>query len=163
MTKYVYLAGPIADCSYREALTWRETFSKGLPSDIITVSPLRGYNQYIKNKNTMMTKKGDNKYTMRSGKGLTMRDTHDCLTSDMIVFYLSNATVVSIGTCIELGLAHAVRKPSVLIMEEPTDTYRNIHEHAMVREICGYHVTSLDDAKELVIAMLSDDFKRTYK
>lgn len=163
MTKYVYLAGPIADCSYGEALTWRETFSKGLPSDIITVSPLRGYKPYIKNKDVMMTKAGDDNHVIRSGKGLTVRDTYDCLTSDMIVFYLSGATVVSIGTCIELGLAHAARKPSVLIMEEPTNKYKNIHEHVMVREICSYHVTTLDEAKELVIALLSDDFKRTHK
>ena len=39
--KYIYLAGPIAQCSYKEANDWRDYVSNKLHENIIGISPLR--------------------------------------------------------------------------------------------------------------------------
>lgn len=155
--KRVYLAGPMAGCSYEEAVAWRKRFANMLPDDVLAVSPLRGYSQYM-GKTDMIGTGGDANHAMRRAHGFVTRDRQDCATSDAIVFNLLKAKRITVGTCVEVGWVDAFRKPSILIMENPTDTFRNVHEHAFIRELCGYHVTTEEEAAQLVSIMLSDKY-----
>jgi nucleoside 2-deoxyribosyltransferase len=72
------------------------------------------------------------------------------LTCDAILFNFLGAERVSIGTCIELGWGDAFRKPMVLVMEDEA----NAHEHSMVRQVCGWRTNNLDDAVQILRAIL---------
>ena len=69
---------------------------------------------------------------------------------DMVLMNLLGATKVSIGSMIELGWADAFRKPVVLVIEEG-----NCHMHAIVQEIAGFIVPTLDQGIEVVKSILS--------
>lgn len=152
--RYVYLAGPITGLSYSEANSWREEFAKLLPEDITARSPLRG-KAFLGLQDKKKTKS-----TIVSDKGITMRDKYDCCNSDAVVFNFLGASTISIGTCIEVGWASACNKPMVLIMEKPTKEIENVHEHIIIREVCGYHVTTVEEAADLISIMLSDSYSK---
>jgi nucleoside 2-deoxyribosyltransferase len=59
---------------------------------------------------------------------------------------------VSIGTVLEIGFAHAHRKPLVLAIESG-----NVHEHSMVMEIAGFVVNNLPDAIMVVRDLVSTE------
>ena len=69
--------------------------------------------------------------------------------SNLVFVNFLGADKVSIGTAIELGWADAFRKPVVIVMEED-----NIHRHAMIDQIPGYIVTTLDDGIDIVRRVL---------
>lgn len=83
-------------------------------------------------------------------KAITTRDRFDCQGSDLILVNLLGAARVSIGSMIELGWADAARVPIILAIEEEG----NMHDHAMVREVAGWRVPSLDLALDVAIAVL---------
>ena len=160
MTKTVYMAGPISNLSYDGAVDWRKEFAAMMPDDVIALSPMRG-KDYLKG-DPKLHMDGYEKKPLSTAKAITARDRHDCFTADAIVFNFLGATERSVGTCIELGWADAQRKLAILVMENSA-THRNVHEHAMVREICGYHVTSLEMAARLTEALLSMDYARQHQ
>jgi nucleoside 2-deoxyribosyltransferase len=147
-SRLVYLAGPIAGLSYDGATDWREyAIQKLYP--IIGLSPMRA-KECLKHV-TEFGQHGFPEHALSTQKAITARDRFDCQRSDLVIFNLLGATRVTIGTMIEMGWADAARVPSIVIMEKDGS---NLHEHAIVNEICGFRASSLDEAIDLAKAIL---------
>ncbi len=144
----VYLAGPIKGLSYAGATDWR-THAAGLLhiGGIVALSPMR-HKAYLRPEQDIA-----DAYPLSplsSQRGITTRDRFDVLRCDVVLANLLGAEAVSIGTMIELGWADAARKPVVLVMEPEG----NPHDHAMVRELAGFRVPTLNDGLEIVTALV---------
>jgi nucleoside 2-deoxyribosyltransferase len=144
----VYLAGPIAGCTYEGATDWRKRASELLAPEISGFSPMRG-KEYLKNAGTIGDK-GYDQFPMSTSKAVLCRDHHDCTTSDVVIVYLKGAKKVSIGTVMEVAWAHHARVPIVLVMEKEG----NVHEHLLLSEACNFRVETLEEACKVVKAIL---------
>ena len=144
----VYLAGPIAGLTYGEGQDWREAICKLFPDEIKGMSPLRAKSQRLARAGIINDSYEDCPLTSQAG--ITMRDRNDCMRADAVVFNMLGAKTVSIGTCIEFGWADAFRRPTVLIME-PTG---NLHDHPMVKQVSGFRCYSIEEAAQVVEAVL---------
>ena len=143
---YVYLAGPISGCSYGGATDWREAVKRELANrGIMGVSPMRGKHYLLQE-----TSIGDSyaNEVLSCQKGITARDRWDCQRCDLVLANFIGAQRVSIGTVMELGWADAARRPIIVAMEEG-----NVHDHAMVREVAGFIVPTLEQAVQVVKAI----------
>ena len=142
----IYLVGPITGLSYGEAIDWREYAIKELADNNLKgVNPMR-CKEYL-----MQEKIIADAYTekvMSCAKGITVRDRWDCHRCDAILANFLGATKVSIGSILELAWADAAGKPIILVMEPD-----NVHQHAMVNEIAGFVVHTLDEGLEVVKAL----------
>jgi hypothetical protein len=143
----LYCAGPITGISYGESVDWREYVSKKLPKYIKAISPMRG-KKYLAGEKKV--KDSYEEHPLSSQKGITCRDRMDVMRCDMILVNFLGANKVSIGSVMEITWADAYRKPIVIVMEKD-----NIHSHAMIREVSGFIVSTLDEAIKIVIAVLS--------
>ena len=149
----VYLAGPITGLTYDDGQDWRE-YAKGLLApDIDAYSPLRAKAHLSALGVLDNAGKSDSKYlglnALSEPQGITARDRFDCTGRSMVLVNFLGATQVSVGTCIELGWADGARRPVVIAMEED-----NIHRHAMVNQIAGFIVPTLEDAVTVCKAVL---------
>jgi nucleoside 2-deoxyribosyltransferase len=149
----VYLAGPISSLTYDEATDWREHAKAELAQfGIKAFSPLRSqahlrsigiFSDHAKEEERL-------KCPMSMPRGLTVRDRFDALRCDVLLVNLLGAKKVSIGTVLELAWADSKETPIVVAMEDSG----NPHEHAMVNEIVGFRVTTLDHAIDVTRAIL---------
>ena len=132
-----YLAGPITGYSYGDVTDWRAHVAEQLDSSIEVLSPLR-HKEYLLHETSI-----DDTYDslMSTQRAITVRDKFDTTRADIVIANLLGATRVSIGTMIEYGWADANDIPIITVMEKG-----NLHDHAMVREISGWIVESLDEA-----------------
>lgn len=150
----VYLAGPITGLTYDGGQDWREHAKDVLGwSGIDAFSPLRA-KQYLREIGVLDSAgTADSKYlglnAMSEPKGITTRDRFDCTGRDLVLVNFLGAERISVGTCIELGWADGARVPIVCAMEED-----NIHRHAMVNEVAGFIVPTLEEALDVCIAVL---------
>jgi hypothetical protein len=144
----LYLAGSIIGNSYEEAIVWRKYVAERLPSNIICLSPLRN-KHFLSGAGTINRFGSWQKHPLTSDAGITCRDRFDVRRSDVILFNFLGAEVGSIGSSIEFGWADAWRKPIVVVMEN-----NNIHSHPIIRELAGFIVPELDQAIEIVKAVL---------
>lgn len=145
----VYLAGPISGLAFDEANDWRsETEAKFAAVGIDSASPLR-FKDFLKDE---LKVKDNYTHPLATSKGIYTRDKFDVSRSDVILVNFIGAEKVSIGTVIELGWADMLNKPVVIA------TDNGIHDHAMISEIAGYIVGSLDEAIQTVIAILDPSF-----
>ena len=143
----VYLAGPIRGLTYNDSLDWRSKVSGELYSaGIVPFSPMR-HKEFLKDKKSLPY--SDESNVLSSTKGIMTRDRLDVMRCDLVFANFLGADKVSIGTIIELGWADAFRKPVVIVMEED-----NIHRHAMIDQIPGFIVTTLDDGIDIVKRVL---------
>ena len=147
---YVYLAGPIAGNGYKTVTNWRIDAAIRL-SPIKTLDPMRA-KSFLKGEtedvhNYQRTTVVEN--ALGSSKGITARDRMDVMSCDVVLMNLLGAQTVSIGTMIEVGWADAFRKPIILIIDE-----NNPHLHPMVMEMAGFIVTNMDEAIEVIKALL---------
>lgn len=147
MEFFVYIAGPISGESYEGATEWREYVSQQLAEFGITaLSPMR-CKPYLKNE----TKIGDeyNEYTMSSARGVTTRDVNDVRRSDALFVNFIGAKAPSLGTALEIGIAHALNIPIVIAMEED-----NPNNHAMIRHMAGFIFPTIHQAIEATKMLL---------
>jgi nucleoside 2-deoxyribosyltransferase len=148
MAKLVYLAGGISGLSWEEATAWRVEACHSLSEfGILGLSPLRA-KSYLLSKTSIADHY--NEHVLSTQKGITTRDRWDCQRSSVVLFNLVGAKTVSIGTCIEYGWADAARVPIITCMEPG-----GLHDHAMVREVSGFIVPTLEEGIETVKALLS--------
>lgn len=150
--KTVYLAGPITGLDYAGATDWRNEAKLQLAEAGITgLSPMRG-KEYLSGVKEF-TMDGD-KYSpfsvMSSNRGIMTRDRWDATRCDVLLVNILAAKRVSIGTCMEIAWADAVRTPIVCIMEPEG----NPHEHGMILEAIGFRVPNLNEALHIIKAML---------
>lgn len=170
MDKTVYTAGPISGCSYGEATGWREEIAAQLRrSSIKCLSPLRA-KVYIRE---AVAEVGGGAYleldqassaiddndmdaspmrVMSNSRGITTRDRMDCTNCSVLLVNFLGATRPSLGTAMEIAWADLKRIPIVMIIEDEG----NIHDHAMIRECIGFRVNNLEDAVEVIEAILGD-------
>lgn len=149
----VYLAGPITGCSYKGCTDWREwAKAELLRYNIQGVSPMRA-KEYLAHLEDISADGKDYHHlsVLSLPSGIVTRDRFDCQRCDIVLANLLGATRVSVGTMIEFGWADAARRPLVVVMEKEG----NPHEHAMVRQMAGYVVETLEEALHVVKAICS--------
>lgn len=159
MNRHVYLAGPIAGTSYKEATDWRDFVENNLAPGIIGVSPMRlkewcARTDKIADVEQYKEIASDYEFLI-SGEShaIRARDHFDVRTVDMVFVYLPkmlNARRPSWGTAIEIGWASAVDKPIVLVTDD--DTLAN---HPLVRESVGWIVPNLATGVDVVNSVLA--------
>ncbi len=155
MTKpKVYLAGPIRGLNYNEATEWREKAISILDEvGIDGMSPMRA-KKYLEGLSNVGGEKLADAYAefpLSTMKAIVTRDRNDCMKSDMVIMYLKGAKTISMGSILEIAWADAARVPVVLVMEKDKS---NCHEHGMIREMCGFQVETLEEAINIVKAVL---------
>lgn len=150
--KDVYLAGPIAGCSYEGCADWRHYMCRELVgSGIRTLSPLRC--KYLLKNLSIISGSGEEyaeKGPLYSARGVLTRDRFDATRCGVLCVNLLGARKVSIGTVMEIAWADLIRTPIVCAIESSG----NVHEHLMLREAVGFRVTSLDEAVKTIKAIL---------
>lgn len=146
----VYLCGPITGMTYDDARHgWRKMVADVLSDHgIQCLSPMRAKDhlagcEYI-NPN------GYAPNAMGCPKGITTRDRYDTQRADLVLCNLLDAEHVSIGSMIEFGWADSARVPIVLAMENGD----NFHDHAIVTELAGFILPTLEEAVDVVRAIL---------
>jgi len=143
----VYLAGPISGISYEKAVGWRRIATQRL-APIRCLSPMRG-KTYLSSEEAI----ADSYDTPLScARGILTRDHWDVLRCGVVLANLLGAERVSVGTVCEIAWAHAYRKPVVLVME-PNG---NPHQHAMIVEMAGFWLQTLDEAIDVVKTLVGD-------
>lgn len=151
--KQVYLGGPITGLSYGEARHgWREEFAE-LLSDaphIKMFSPMRGKDTLAKETKLDGTPNMYLDNPMATKKGIVARDRYDVQSCDLMVACFLGVTKVSIGTCIEFGWADGSQKPIIMVLEED-----NVHQHAMLDEIAGFIVSTLEEGADMARVLLT--------
>lgn len=129
----VYLAGPIAARTYEGAVSWRESVRAALAPDIGCLSPMRG-------KESIQFTPGlpGVEYHVRdvlvSHRTIVARDFSDVIRCDLVLMDLT-LSGPSIGTMVELGWAHACRKPVIAWIgaaEQPTHPFLSVLPSAFV-------------------------------
>jgi nucleoside 2-deoxyribosyltransferase len=145
--KLVYLAGPITGLTFNGANDWRADVQRRLKAPIVGLSPLR-CKQYL-SKERAVASMGYEGHPLSTPQGITSRDRFDCQRADVVLFNFLDAERVSVGTCIEIGWADSARRPMVAVMEPG-----NLHDHAIVRAAVPFVVGSVDEAVDLIHAIL---------
>lgn len=155
MTKrLVYLAGPISGLTFDDATDWRRKAQASLEAaGIVALSPLRG-KDYLRSQGVL---RGDADWYGPMGvfaaqRGIMTRDRFDAQRCDVLLVNLLDAPRVSIGTCMEIAWADALRTPIVCVMEATG----NVHEHIMLNEAVGFRVPSLEEGLDVVKMILAE-------
>ena len=153
-TKVVYLSGPIAGLSYDDATKgWRAEaaqFFEWYFPHIQPLSPMRG-KTFLKGLMELDSTPG--KYEsnpMSTSKGITYRDVNDVRMCDAMLVNFLGTERISIGTCIEFGVAWEAKKPIVMVIEPG-----NLHNHAMINTMAAYVTSSLEEGLYLTANLLT--------
>ncbi len=140
--EYVYLAGPIAGCSYDEAMSWRDEIQEDFLPGIVGVSPMRlkewcARTPQIADIDQYRTITSQEEFLLTGeSHAIKARDYHDVSRCDMIVAYLPKSSTErrpSWGTAIEMGWASDMCKPIVLVTDD-----ESLAAHPLVRESVGW-------------------------
>lgn len=134
----VYVAGPIAGCTWEETVEWRDGIAAALPECHI-LTPMRG-KEFLHTLSEMpMTSADVVPSTMNniekvvsSQHAIVVRDHWDVERCDVLFVNLLPSLAIdkaSIGTCFELAWAWKYQKPAIVIMNEG-----NPNDHPFVRE-----------------------------
>lgn len=131
MNKSIYLAGPITGTVYKEGNAWRVAVREELAKHgIEAYSPMRGKSRFFDD-DEEFSRQDYESHPMTSTHGITIRDFADVRSHDLVLANFKGVKDrVSIGSCLEIGAAHALNKPIVAVMEDG-----DIHKHGMVEEI----------------------------
>ena len=148
--KTVYLAGPITGCNDQEANGWRLTaFGRLYVHGIQGISPLRC--EPLHGERYEYTHPDPRFGTPKAIASKNFLDVQMC---DMTLCYLTSAVNerrLSIGTILELGWAHALRKPTILVSDLPL-----LINHPVVIASSSWIVGTLDEALDICIGILGD-------
>ena len=144
----IYLTGPIGGCSYAEATTWREQFTKMLAGyNAKCLNPMRS-KDYLAVETSIDSVEYDT--PLSCPRGVYSRDRWDSMRCDLMVANLLDTEKVSIGTMMEFAWANSQGIPIIMIMKED-----NMHNHILVRGSPGFRVDTLEEAAELAKAILA--------
>ena len=102
--KSVYMAGSIAGKMYDECVEWREELRRNLHPFYFTIlSPMRN-KEFLKGKKCGHC---HDEHLMARVDVIIARDMHDVRTCDVFVMNIDPEDPVSVGSCVEYGLALA--------------------------------------------------------
>ena len=135
----VYVAGPIAGCTWEETVEWRDHIVAKLPECHI-ITPMRGKDFLHAMSEMPLTSKHVGDLAMSnveevisSQHAIVVRDHWDVSRCDVLFVNLlpSNTTgKPSIGTCFELAWAWKYQKPAIVVMDDDG----NPNDHPFIRE-----------------------------
>ncbi len=135
----VYVAGPIAGCTWEETVEWRDSIQAKLPECHI-LTPMRG-KEFLQAMSAMPLTSAsiatnvamtETEEVVSSQHSIVVRDHWDVSRCDVLfVNLLPSLTTdkASIGTCFELAWAWKYQKPAVVVMNDG-----NPNDHPFVRE-----------------------------
>ena len=147
MHKNVYLAGPVTGRTENEALDWRSYVAKRLSAHGINcLSPLRCEPLFGER---FTATNPDPRFG--TAKAIGAKNLFDVQQFDLTLAYLPKEFNPSYGTVGELAWAHAFRKPTVMVSDDQI-----IHEHPVIDTCSGWKTETLDDAIDIIIAVLED-------
>jgi len=148
----VYLSGPITGLTYNEArYGWRKQFSDRMLNGITVLSPMR-HEGHLREIPGPLNDKNLPNHFMTKAKVIVEKDLLDIRRSDIIAVNLLDATDVSRGTLVEIGMAYAMGKTILVAIEDagnPKDSF-------FVREPAGLVVDNLDDLIHATNSLLSE-------
>lgn len=147
----VYLSGPITGETYENArYGWRKYVADRLASGIKVLSPMRheGHLAEI----TATLEKEYPEHFFSQPRILVEKDHLDVMHSDIILVNLLGAKRASLGTVAEIGMAYALGKKIVLVMEKEG----NLHDHPFVTVPAALRLETLDDAIYAINSLLSE-------
>lgn len=150
----VYLAGPILGTTEAEAKDWRNTVaSKLYCHNIRGISPLRCEPIVGEVYGT-----GNNADPLfGTARAISSKNFFDVQACDMTFAYMPKhleKQSVSIGTILEIGWAYALRRPVVLVTDDPY-----LMQHPVLNSCAAWLVPTLDDGIELAVGILGDYVK----
>lgn len=168
----VYLSGPIAGLTYDQArYGWRMTVAAQLELGIKVLSPMR-HEGHLAEVPGPLDPAGQLDHFFSGSKIIFEKDMLDIQRCDLMLVNLLGATKVSIGTVAEIGMAAALGKKIILVMEDAGQmvtgydfvdelivgyTYdNNPHEHPFVTVPASLRLNNLDDAIHAVNSLLSE-------
>ncbi len=152
----VYLSGPIAGLTLRDATEWRLTITEDLLNyEIDVLDPMR---DVTGDPDQIVDSLMADRHTVQSvdpalltDRGMVVRDHNDVMRSDLLIVNLLDAHDKSIGTVSELAWAFDRHIPTIVIIEDKG----NPHEHPFVRAMTSYRVDSLDRALRVAKSILA--------
>lgn len=152
----VYLAGPIAGCTYGDAVQWRVVAKHELNyRDVEALSPMRAKEQLADPGYVDRISKTFHDYKHMgpffTSKGIMTRDHTDVLRADALLVNLLGTAKPSLGTVMELAWAFAYRKPAVVVIEPTGNCHDN---HPMIHEAIGFRVETLEEGIDAVATIL---------
>lgn len=150
----IYLAGPIAGCSWDESIDWRTYVRQCLlvsEAELDIRSPLRG-KEFLEGSSVLPLTAGEID-PIASQHAIVIRDHHDVTQADVIIANLLPSAEVesaSIGTAFELAWAYHLHIPVIVVMEEPNPNW-----HPFVLEAAYIVVSTLEDAVKAAANVLN--------
>lgn len=142
------MAGPITGRNLEEANDWRGNVVEHLNNaGIRGVSPLRC--EPIRGETYDI---GNADPRFGTARAIASKNFLDVQTCDITLVYLPkelNDKKLSLGTIVELAWAHALRKPTILVSDDPLIT-----EHPVMQANASWVVPSLDEAIEVIVGVL---------
>jgi nucleoside 2-deoxyribosyltransferase len=173
MTNLIYLSGPITGLTYDDGNDWRvkvtaklegHTFrgpvygpnnemQKIRTTNIKCLNPMRAHH-FLREQGIIGDRDGQDRADgfLVSDEFIGQRDAWDTMRATALLVNLLGAKRVSIGTVLEIGMAHAVRVPVFLVAEDAG----NVHEHGMIRAYTTMRFNNLDDACTSLLAMYGE-------
>lgn len=148
MTRYVYLAGPIAGCTEGEAKDWRayvEAELATLPGHIVGVSPLRCE---PKIEGRYQLNYDDPKFG--TPKAINAKNRFDTLRADIVLAYFPDVERLSVGTIMEVAWALWDGKPVIVVSRDA-----RIVEHPLMTSTVPWILPTLDAGIDVVEGILS--------
>lgn len=151
MSPTVYLAGPIIDLKISDAREWRtKAIQRFGAHGICAISPLRS--EPLSNVTHYAATYECPKFG--TAKAIATKNIHDVRSCDVTLAYLptpADGQRPPTGTTLEIGLAYGLGKTVVVATDWPT-----IQNHPLVQEMSSMMLDNLDDATDVIIALLRD-------
>jgi hypothetical protein len=161
------MAGPITGTSYRECTDWRGEFAEMMDdlrdegaNAVECVSPMR-MKEHLAHID-QLSSHGD-KTGVSSDRSVFGRDTWDVRRCDILLVNALGMRRASIGTVFEMGVAHALGKLIITVIDEDEWTgpgggtaatlSENPFDHLFINSASDYIVHSLEAAAELIGAL----------
>ncbi len=152
--KYVYLAGPILGCTEGQAKHWRryvdDKLTLACERSIVGISPLRC--------EPLVGDLYDGEYHDKkfgSYRAIASKNFYDLQVCDFVLIYLPRTQdptrdkEVSVGTIWELGIAFAMRKPIIVVSDNP-----HVMNHPDVKFSANWLLDNLDDAVDVLVGIM---------
>lgn len=159
MKRFVYLAGPIAGCTYGEATDWRLQVAGDIArrSDyrLAAVSPMRmkvWTSRMVRIEGDYEAAAGADYRITGAPMAIRTRDHFDVKNADLLFAYLPremNERRPSWGSAIEIGWASAYQKPVVLVTDD-----EGLAKHPLILGSVGWIVPTLEEGIEAVLSVL---------
>lgn len=149
----VYLSGPIAGLTYKEArYGWREYVTNNLAPGIHALSPMR-HEGHLAEIRGPLDPADQTDHFFSGSRIIVEKDRLDIERSDIMLVNLLGATArPSLGTVAEIGMAYVLGRKIVLVIEDAG----NPHDHPFVTIPAALRLNNLDDAIYAINSLLSE-------